>query len=106
VQTKVFRVLSLTFIFMLTLALLGCGQIAPASAKGDLTANQAAEIIYHDLNYHGTSVGKVSVTSLRFSDRNSAIAEVTYVTAEGKSLTQNVAMKKISGQWGIPDHQH
>lgn len=99
--------LGLTLIITLSLGIMtGCAETAPASAKSDLTANQAAEIIYHDLSYHGVSVGKVSVTELSFSDRNTAQANVSYVTAEGKNLTQKVTFKKVSGEWVIPDHQH
>lgn len=106
-QGKTLRVLSLTLIFILAFGfLVGCGQAAVTTAKSDLTANQAAELIYHDLTYHGIGVGKVSVTNLTFSDRNTAVADVTYVTAEGKNLSQKVPLKKISGQWEIPDHQH
>lgn len=104
---KTLRALCLTLIFVLALGLIvGCGQAALTSAKSDLTANQAAELIYHDLTYHGIGVGKVSVTHLTFSDRNTAVADVTYLTAEGKNLSQKVPLKKISGEWEIPDHQH
>ena len=106
-KRTVLRAFGLMFILVLALGLLvGCGQTTPASAKSDLTANQAAEIIFHDLSYHGISVGKVSVTNLSFSDKNNAVAAVTYVTAEGKNVTQKVTLKKISGQWEIPDHEH
>lgn len=101
------RTLSLSLILTLVLGLLiGCGQTTPATAKSDLTANQAAEIIFHDLSYHGISVGKVSVTNLSFSDRNTAVAAVTYITAEGKNVTQMVTLKKLNEQWKIPDHDH
>lgn len=106
-QRKALRALGLTLIFVFALGLLvGCGQTTPTSAKSDLTANQAAELIYYDLTYHGIGVGKVSVTNLTFSDRNNAVVDVTYVTAEGKNLSQKVTFKKISGQWEIPNHQH
>lgn len=106
-QRKTIRALSLSLIFVLALGLMvGCGQTALTSAKSDLTANQAAELIYHDLTYHGIGVGKVSVTNLTFSDRTTAMADVSYVTSEGKNLSQKVALKKISGQWEIPDHLH
>lgn len=106
-QRKTLRALSLTLILVLALGLLvGCGQATLTSAKSDLTANQAAELIYHDLTYHGIAVGKVSVTNLTFSDRNTAVADVAYVTSEGNNLSQKVGLKKISGQWEIQDHQH
>jgi hypothetical protein len=99
--------LTLTLMFVLSIGLVvGCAQSVPTVANKDLTASQAAEIIYHDLSHHGVSVGKVSVTNLTFSDRNTAVAAVTYVTAEGKNVTQKVTLQKISGQWVIPDHQH
>jgi len=108
VQKKALRtLLGLALIFALASGLLvGCSQTALTSAKSDLTANQAAELIYNDLTYHGNGIGKVSVTNLTFSDRTTAMADVTYVTAEGKNSTQKVTLKKMNGQWEIQGHQH
>lgn len=106
-KKKFVKILNLLLLLALALGLLvGCNQTTPASAKYDLTANQAAEIIFHDLSYHGVSVGKVDVSNLSFSDKNTAVASVTYTTAEGKSLTQMVPLKKVNGLWEIPDHKH
>lgn len=106
-KRKALRALGVTLISVLVFVLLtGCSQTALTSAKGDLTANQAAEIIYQDLTYHGVSVGKVSVSNLTFTDRDSGEATVTYVTAEGKNMSQIVPLKKVNGQWEILDHHH
>ncbi len=98
---------SLGLIFLLTIGLLmGCGQTTLTSTKSDLTANQAAELVYNDLTYHGIGIGKVSVTNLTFSDRTTATADVTYATADGKNSSQKVTLKKVTGLWEIQGHEH
>lgn len=106
--SKSFKVFGQTLILMMIFGLLGgCAQSEPTSAQGDLTANQAAEIIYNDLTYHGISVQKINVSSLTFTDSNTAEALTAIITADGNTANQKVILKKAaSGQWGISDHQH
>lgn len=101
------NILSVALILLLTIGLLlGCGQTSLTSTKSDLTANQAAELVYNDLTYHGIGIGKVSVTNLTFSDPTTATADVTYATADGKNSSQKVTLKKVNGLWEILGHEH
>ncbi|AGA69400.1 hypothetical protein Desdi_1952 [Desulfitobacterium dichloroeliminans LMG P-21439] len=95
-------------LLMLFLALLmvGCGAATLTTAKSELTPNQAAELIYHDLTFHGVGVEKVNVTSCVFKDRNTTVVDATYTTEDGKNISQKVTLVRENGQWLIPDHDH
>lgn len=92
--------------FLLVFFIVGCRATTPTTAQSDLTPNQAAELIYHDLTFHGISVDKVNVTSCVFKDRNTAIVEVTYLTVDRKNISQKATLVKENGQWLIEDHSH
>lgn len=92
--------------FFLVFFIVGCRETAPTTAKSDLTPNKAAELIYHDLTFHGIGVDKVNVTSCIFTDLNTAVVEVTYLTVDGRNVSQKVPIVKENGQWLIEDHSH
>ncbi|EHL04802.1 hypothetical protein HMPREF0322_04583 [Desulfitobacterium hafniense DP7] len=86
--------------------LAGCGATPPATASGDLTPKQAAELIYHDLVFHNVGVEKVTVTQCLFEDANTAVVDVTYSTVDGKNISQKATLVKLNGQWQIDGHEH
>ncbi|ACL20859.1 DUF4878 domain-containing protein [Desulfitobacterium hafniense] len=86
--------------------LAGCGATPPATASGDLTPKQAAELIYHDLVFHDVGVEKVTVTQCLFEDINTAVVDVTYSTHDGKNISQKATLIKLNGQWQIDGHDH
>lgn len=89
---------------LLAMLITGCGSIS--TSNKDLSAQEAAKIIYQDLAYHQVSVEKVNVTKLSFQDSNTAKADVTYTTKEGKNMTQLVNLIKKDGRWVIIEHEH
>ncbi|SHN55830.1 DUF4878 domain-containing protein [Desulfitobacterium chlororespirans] len=86
--------------------LAGCGATPPATASGDLTPKQAAELVYHDLVFHDVGVEKVTVTQCLFEDINTAVVDVTYSTNDGKNISQKATLIKLNGQWQIDGHDH
>ena len=105
-KSKKLFAITLFFLFLMGLVT-GCSQTASTNTiTGDLTANQAAQIVYEDLSFHGVSVEKVNVTDLSFTSPNNAYAKVTYVKADGKTENQMISFTKVNDQWQIPDHHH
>ncbi len=88
----------------LAMLITGCSSIS--TTNKDLSAQEAAKIIYQDLTYHQIPVEKVEVTKLTFQDSKTAKAEVTYTTKEGKNITHLVNLSKSDGRWIIIDHEH
>ncbi|AFM00633.1 MULTISPECIES: DUF4878 domain-containing protein [Desulfitobacterium] len=84
----------------------GCGATTPTAAQSDLTPNQAAELVYHDLSFHNIGVEKVNVTQCTFKDARTAVVAVTYLTLDGRNISQNVTLIKLNGQWQIDGHDH
>ena len=100
------KLIGICLVLLLVFFVAGCGKATPTTANSDLKPNQAAELVYHDLTYHGVGVDKVDVTGCVFKDSKTALVDVTYQTVDGKSISQKVTIIKKNGKWLIEEHDH
>jgi len=89
-----------------TLILGGCANSTTTSAKNSFTADQAAELIYHDLIHHGLKVQKVDVSNFTYQDSKTITIDVTYQTGDGRIYAQKATLILENGQWQIKNHDH
>lgn len=97
---------SIGAIILLTLLMNGCGATKPTAAKNNLTPNQAAELVYQDLTYHGVRVVKVDITNMAFKDSNTALLDASFLTADGRNIQEKITLIKENEKWSILDHDH
>lgn len=90
----------------MTLLITSCGATKPTTAKNNLTPNQAAELVYRDLAYHGVRVVKVDITNMAFKDSNTALVDASFLTADGRIIPEKITLIKESGKWSVLDHDH